>query len=335
MTLKRVVGVAVAVAGVGLGGTVMGSKLAAAAKLDRTLEVHAVDLPIPFPLSEAEVAALRAERLTPEAPEGTDVLAGVDLAAVARERAVARGKYLAEVRYACTECHGANLAGGVMVDDPSMGVLKGRNLTAGKGGVTARYTPADWDRLVRHGVTPAGRPAVMPSIDYVAMSDRELSDLVTFIQSQPPVDAEVPPPVLSPIGTVLVATGQFILSPDVIDHRAAHRVAPPLDTAEDYGKHITQVCAGCHRADFAGGRIPGAPPDWPAAKNLTPHADGLVGWTLDDFKRLMREGLTKSGQPVRSPMANLPRTTKHMTDRDLEAMFSYLQSLPATPTRAD
>ena len=36
-------------------------------------------------------------------------------------------------------------------------------------------------------------PAVMPSIDYVAMSDRELSDVVACIRSMPKVDKTMAP----------------------------------------------------------------------------------------------------------------------------------------------
>lgn len=36
-------------------------------------------------------------------------------------------------------------------------------------------------------------------------------------------------------------------------------------------------CTGCHGAHFGGGAIPGAPPDWPAARNITPHPTAGIG----------------------------------------------------------
>ena len=33
---------------------------------------------------------------------------------------------------------------------------------------------------------------------------------------------------------------------------------------------LVAVCVGCHGAQLTGGKIPGAPPDWPAAADLTP-----------------------------------------------------------------
>jgi hypothetical protein len=37
-------------------------------------------------------------------------------------------------------------------------------------------------------------------------------------------------------------------------------------TAE-HGKYVAKMCIGCHGLGLAGGKIPGAPPQWPAASN--------------------------------------------------------------------
>ena len=42
------------------------------------------------------------------------------------------------------------------------------------------YEPADWDRIVRHGLLSDGRPAAMPSEDFQMMSDQELSDIIAL-----------------------------------------------------------------------------------------------------------------------------------------------------------
>lgn len=325
-------GVAVGVVAAGAGGTMAWARSTATERLAKKPQVHSVDFAIPFPLGEAEVAALRQERTTPETPEGTDVLAGVDLGALASERAAARGKYLVEARYVCVECHGYDFGGGTMVDDPAIGTLKGRNLTLGKGGVTAQYKAADWDRMVRHGVKPDGTLTVMPSIDYREMTDHELSDIVSYIRSLPPVDADVPPPTFGPVGYLLTALGKINLSGEQLPHDRPHAVEPPAENTPDFGKHVAAVCAGCHNPEFTGGPIVGGPPDWPPAKNLTPHAEGLAGWTFADFSRALRDGVGKNGQPLRAPMSNMPTYAKRMSDRELQAMFEYLQSLPARPT---
>src|SRR3954454_9482013 len=48
---------------------------------------------------------------------------------------IQRGQHLASAVALCTQCHGANLAGRVLMDDPSIGRIASSNLTRGRGGV--------------------------------------------------------------------------------------------------------------------------------------------------------------------------------------------------------
>ena len=60
------------------------------------------------------------------------------------------GKHTAGVR-GCLECHGANLAGKVFLDESTpIGILYAANLTNGKGGI--HYSDQDWIRALRHGL---------------------------------------------------------------------------------------------------------------------------------------------------------------------------------------
>lgn len=315
---------------------------AADARLSAKFETHRVDFPVPFPLGEAELAGLRVERaasLTNLAPAAggistppVDPLVGLDLAALAAERAAARGKHLVESRYACIECHGKDFGGGTMIDDPAIGRILGPNLTAGSGSVTKSYDPSDWDRIVRHGVKPDGTPAVMPSEDFRKMSDQELSDIITYIRTAPPVDKVVPAIETGPVGTMLVATGQLLLTAEQIpDHHAAHLVEPPAEgVTVEFGAHLTQPCVGCHRADLSGGPVIGGDPSWPPAGNLTPGPDGLQGWTYDDFVLAMRAAKSKDGRALLPPMSAMTTYAANATDTELQAMWTYLQSLPPT-----
>lgn len=311
----------------GVGGYLWGSSTSEK-KLSATYDVHRVDFPIPFPLTDAEVAELRATRAS-TAPKGQDPMAGVDLAAIANERAVARGKHLTDAFYVCAECHGTDFGGGVMVDDPAMGRLLGPNLTRGTGSRTLQYTAADWDRMVRHGVKPSGVSSPMPSRDFFSMSDRELSDIVSYIRSLPDVNKDVPAVTLGPVGKLLVATGQLQLSADIhpTKHVIDHAVLPPAAVADaTFGKHLAQTCTGCHGATFAGGPIIGGPPDWPPAANLTP--TGLAGWTFEDFSRALKEGKSKNGVALREPMATMPKFAKNMTEVEMQALWAFISSLP-------
>jgi mono/diheme cytochrome c family protein len=67
--------------------------------------------------------------------------------------------------------------------------------------------------------------------------------------------------------------------------------------------------------------------------NLTPDAEtGLGQWTVKDFKDTIRTGRHMGrGRAVLPPMP-VP-VYNHMTDRDLEAVFAYLRSIPAVKNK--
>jgi mono/diheme cytochrome c family protein len=67
--------------------------------------------------------------------------------------------------------------------------------------------------------------------------------------------------------------------------------------------------------------------------NLTPDPDtGLGRWTLKNFKDTIRTGRHLGrGREILPPMP-IPMY-KHMTDDDLEAVFAYLQTIPAIKNR--
>ena len=261
-------------------------------------------------------------RLAASLPDAAD--------AAARER----GRHLVVARYGCNVCHGENLAGGVMIDDPAIGRLYGPNLTRGKGGHTANYSMADWDRIVRHGVKPDGSVAVMPSEDFFKMSDAELSDIVAYVRGVTPVDAEVAAPSFGPVGKLLVALGKFPLSAELRQARATSHPSQPPVTADnaEFGAHLAATCTTCHRANLAGGPMPFGPPDWPAAANLTRDASGLGAWSYEDFERAITEGISKDGHTLRDPMTSVVPAAKAMLPTERRAIWTYLRSLPPAVT---
>jgi hypothetical protein len=76
----------------------------------------------------------------------------------------------------------------------------------------------------------------------------------------------------------------------------------------------------------------GGDPSWPPAGNLTPHADGLEAWTYADFVRAMREGRKPDGADLLEPMSTATNFTRNFSDTEIEALWTYLESLPPTPT---
>lgn len=317
-TLLKILAALVAILVVVAIGAYAWASMSSSRQLSQTFQAHTVDFPIPSPLSEADAAAI------PEAERSQVALA----------RAIDRGKHLVESRYVCIECHGKNFGGGTMIDAFPIGTILGPNITTGRGTRTANYRPADWDHIVRHGILPDGRPAMMPSEDFQLMSDQELSDIVAYVRSAPPVDNEVPRPSLGPLGKMLVATGEMRLAPTRIrEHNAPHAAMPPeAMVSAEFGRHLAGICTGCHRENLAGGPIVGGDPSWVPARNLTPHAEGLAGWTYEQFAATMRGGKRPDGTPLQPPMSLVMPYAQNMKDTELQAIFTYLQSLPALPT---
>jgi mono/diheme cytochrome c family protein len=243
--------------------------------------------------------------------------------------ALARGAHLAQTFGSCVECHGENMAGKVVFDDPPVGRVYGANLTRGRGGIGAMLTDADFVRAVRHGVGRDGRPLkVMPSSDYTQLTDGDLAAIVAWVRSRPAVDTVQPPVQVGPVGRALFVAGKLpMLHAERIDHAGPAAMAVVPGVTAEYGKYIAAVgCQGCHGQSLAGGPIEGGAPDWPPAANLTP-AGALKAWTAADFTRFLRTGTRPDGSPV-GPVMPI-RLTSRMTDAEIEALWLYLKTVPA------
>jgi mono/diheme cytochrome c family protein len=238
-----------------------------------------------------------------------------------------RGEHLHIIR-GCADCHGEDAGGGEFVDNGPMGLLWASNLTSGEGGVAGSYTDADWDRSIRHGVGPDGKPLIfMPSHEFWPLSDDDLAALIAFYRATPAVDRAIPEPAIGPLARVLYLTGQLLLVPaELVDHEAARPPAPSAGPTAEYGAYLATGCVGCHGPGLSGGKIVGADPSWPAAKNITPDAEtGLGAWSHADFVVAMREGVRPNGSAI-DPVMPI-QATRRMTDVELEALYAYLMSL--------
>jgi mono/diheme cytochrome c family protein len=247
--------------------------------------------------------------------------------------AIAYGERLMKAR-GCVDCHGENLAGRVIQENPIAGRLVATNLTAGRNGIAKSYTVADYVRAIRHGVGPDGRPLLfMPAHEYYFLSDADLGAMIAYLKSAPPVDSDLLPnqQVALPIRALFLLTGQVPLLPaEWVDHNAPRPTPPAPGVTAAYGQYLAVTCIGCHGPGLAGGPIPGAPVDWPPAPNLTP-SGRLSQWSEADFIRAMRTGVTPDGTQIRNRY--MPwQALGQMTDDELKALWLYLQSLPAKPT---
>lgn len=246
--------------------------------------------------------------------------------------ALAHGRHVATIR-GCVECHGENLGGKLFLDAGPVAKLYSSNLTAGQGGVGGVYDDVDWVRAIRHGIGPDGKPLLfMPSHEFFPLSDEDTGALIAYLKTVPLVDNTLPASEVGPLGRVLYLAGQLPLVPaELIEHDADRPAPPPAGATAAYGEYLAVTCTGCHGPTFSGGPIPGTPPEWPAAANITPDAEtGIGGWTEADFFRALREGKRLDGTQI-DPAFMPWRVLGNMTDDEIRAIWLYLQTLPARP----
>ncbi|MBI5256768.1 MAG: c-type cytochrome [Burkholderiales bacterium] len=246
-----------------------------------------------------------------------------------------RGRYLYQSR-GCADCHGRDGAGRTFINDTSIGMrVAGPNLTSGPGGVVQGYRPEDWERTLRHGVKPDGRPLmVMPSEDFARWTDQDVAAVAAYVRSMPPVSGhgavlELPLPVRVMYGLGLVKDAA-----ERIDHSLPPTQPVPEGVTLQHGQYVANGCTGCHGAQLSGGKIPGAPPDWPAAANLTPGEGGAMARyaSAAEFRAMMRSGKRPDGSAVSKVMPF--EALAQMSDTDVDATFNYLKSLPPRATGA-
>lgn len=243
---------------------------------------------------------------------------------------IARGKYLMEEAMMCTEaCHtpenGTPLSGYVeeINDGPIQAVFAVPNLTPHETGL-ASWSDAEIARAIREGVDKDGvELMIMPSYTFTALTDQDVAAIIGYLRGLEPVEKEIPPLQVNLLGKIFSALGMFgqdPVQPPITEPRPAAQPGTPA-----YGEYMVMLggCKDCHGLNLAGGPLPFAEPGDPPAANLTPGGE-LVGWTVDDFIKAVREGVKPSGTQLSEAM---PRY--RTTDEDLADIFAYLKTLPA------
>lgn len=231
----------------------------------------------------------------------------------------------------CADCHGEDLTGKVMLDDPAVGTLAAPNLTPA--GPTAEYTPTQMAWTIRHGVRPSGKPLlVMPVEEFYQMGEDDLRDIVAYIMSLPPKESELPVKRIGPLGRILYVTGAMPMIPaETMEHDQPHPEAPDPGATREYGAYLAVGCTGCHGPTLSGGKMPSAPPGFPEVANITPdEATGIGTWTEEDFTRLLRQGVRPDGSEVRQEYMPV-QVTRHFNDDEVHALWLYLSSVEAKP----
>lgn len=241
------------------------------------------------------------------------------------EDALARGQHI--VQAVCLSCHGADLTGQVMLDDPALGTVYASNLT----GLATTHTDADLIRAIRHGLAVDGRQLmIMPAEAFIYLSEEDLGAIIAYLKTIPAAGERLPTPQLRLVGRVLLATGAFgdMFPAEYIDHQRPFSEMPVIGASEAYGAYLTRLCQGCHGPQLTGAQP--ADPASPPAPDLTP-GGALSSWTEADFITTMRTGVTPDGRqldPAFMPWQSIGK----LDDEELAGIWLHLRALPALTT---
>lgn len=260
-----------------------------------------------------------------------------------------RGKYLANHVMLCIDCHskrdfslysgppvpGTEGAGGEVFDH-DLG-FPGRFISPNITPFNLKsYSDGELFRLITTGVKKDGNPIfpIMPYANYGKMDKEDILAVIAYIRSlqaiekvQPTSEPDFP----------------FSLIMRTIPQKAEFSIKPPTSDAIAYGKYLVNAasCNECHTKfengqftgeNLAGGRVftmPGG--NILTSSNLTPHSTGLGSWSKEQFVERFKQ--YKDRSKLRKVQEGEPQTIMpwnmyaDITTEDLEAIYSYLQTL--------
>lgn len=144
----------------------------------------------------------------------------------------------------------------------------------------------------------------------------------------PPVDRELAPLTLRPVARTLLALGQLPILPAArVNHATRAAAHMPADSSLEYGRYMADVggCTGCHGPGLSGGKVPGTPPDFKPATNLTP--SGIGRWSGAQLESVLRTGKRPDGTELDPFMP--ARYTALLSPTEMRALIRYLRSVPS------
>lgn len=237
---------------------------------------------------------------------------------------LALGQRLVNTR-ACTECHGKDLGGSVLIEDGMIGTFSTKNLTKGRGGLPNDFAVSDWVRAMKHGVRRNGTPLfLMPSHELSHLTQKDMAAIIAYCSQTAPVDREAKEFKIGPLGYVLSEFGLIPLLPaEITDHQIHFVKDIKREVSATYGEYLATICINCHGASLKGGESP-----VPGGKYVSDiSSTGNPGkWSHEEFIKALTTGETPEGKKLNP--AEMPWTiTKSFTEEELMALHLYLRSV--------
>jgi mono/diheme cytochrome c family protein len=248
----------------------------------------------------------------------------------------------------CASCHGEGLAGGLELAT-AFGTFRVPNITPDREAGIGDWSALDFVNAMKRGVAPDGRhyyPA-FPYASYARMTLTDLLDLKAWLDTFAPVSGSVANHDLRFPWNIRRGVGLW-----KIRYLDEDPIVQPLqpDARLERGRYLVEAvghCGECHtpRDRFggldrsrwlAGGPSPESGPDaGPEGEgkvpNLTPHANGLAGWSERQIARYLKTGFTPDYDTVGGSMVEVQENLARLSDSDREAIAAYLKAVPAVP----
>lgn len=224
---------------------------------------------------------------------------------------VAEGARLAKIRGCYGACHGK--ADGQVFDEPFLASGAIPDLTR----LVREYDDAQLELVVRHGIKPDGRSVVafMPSEMFSHLSDEDLGAIIAFLRSLPAANGPAGAIRFKPLARLFIALGKIGFAAQGLNEPVAHP-APDRSDPIAFGRYLALTsCTECHGADLTGGGMPAGPALRIAA-----------AYSLEQFTRLMREGVPLDGRELGLMRSASTGRFLHFTEEEIDALHAYLRA---------
>jgi cytochrome c553 len=224
---------------------------------------------------------------------------------------IRKGERLATL-VGCNNCHGADLTGTVMFDQPAVARINAPNLTR----LLKAYTNAELVRLLRHGVKQDGTSTwIMPSYMFSHLTDEDLAAVIAFVRSKPERDGVESGVSIRALGRLGVVLGTF--KPEAAGIEAhPRREAPDMSDPLSHGRYLVMnACTECHGRKLEG---------WEYIK--APSLAIAAGYTEADLAKLLRTGVALGDRKLGLMSKISPVRFATLTDIEVKAIHTYLNA---------
>lgn len=240
----------------------------------------------------------------------------------------------------CASCHGADLAGGLQIDS-DFGVFNVPNITPHPQAGIGNWSALDLANAMLRGTSPDGQhyyPA-FPYTSYTRMTVQDVVDLKAWLDGYPAVAAGTPEHELGFPWNLRRGLGLWkrryldaapvvpTMTEDPVIERGRYLVEGPGHCGECHttrdsfgGLELSQWLAGAANPEGEG-RVP----------NVTPHEQGLGGWSVADIAYYLESGFTPEFDTVGGSMVKVQENMARLPPADRAAIAAYLLSVPALP----